>query len=434
MKYYSTKRPGSNAYGFIDAVIKGLPDDNGLFVPESIPELPENFFATLEGRSLPDIAYEVLMPFVKGDLSSEDLEKIVSDVFQFDIPLVGLSDQISTLELFHGPTLAFKDVGARFLARSLGHFSDKFDRKVNVLVATSGDTGSAVAHGFYNVPNVDVFILYPKGKVSPLQEKQLTTLGGNIHALEIDGVFDDCQQLVKTAFLDDELNNKVTLTSANSINIARWLPQSVYYHWGWAQAPRDMDIVFSVPSGNYGNLTAGLLAKKMGLPVHWFVAASNANDIIPEYLNTGKFEPRPSISTISNAMDVGNPSNFYRLTYLYDNSYTNMIRDIRGYAYSDQEPAECIQEVYAATGYLLDPHGAIGYLGLQTFELEDHEYGIFLETAHPAKFDQSLERIIGEKPHIPERLAERMEMEKVATPLPADYVSFRDWLMQHCLV
>jgi threonine synthase len=281
---------------------------------------------------------------------------------------------------------------------------------------------------------VDVFILYPKGKVSPLQEKQLTTLGGNIHALEIDGVFDDCQQLVKSAFLDVDLNKKLTLTSANSINIARWLPQSVYYHWGWAQAPRDMDVVFSVPSGNYGNLTAGLLAKKMGLPVHWFIAASNANDAVPVYLGTGKFEPRPSISTISNAMDVGNPSNFQRLTHLYDDSYTNIIREIRGYSYSDKETAQCIQDVYAESGYLMDPHGAIGYLGLQTFDLEDHEFGIFLETAHPAKFDQTLTKIIGTPPEIPGRLAERMEMTKMATPLSYDYDVFKDWLLNHALI
>ncbi len=320
-------------------------------------------------------------------------------------------------------------MGARFLARSLGHFSDKFSQEVNVLVATSGDTGGAVAHGFYNVPNVKVYILYPSGKVSPLQEKQLTTLGGNIRAIEVNGTFDDCQKIVKAAFLDDELNSKLTLTSANSINIARWLPQSVYYHWAYAQAPRDRDLVFSVPSGNYGNITAGMLARKMGLPIQWFVAASNANDTIPKYLKTGEYLPQPSVATLSNAMDVGDPSNYPRMIHLYDQSYTSIIRDVRGYAYSDQETASVIREVYGNQGYLMDPHGAIGYLGLKSFDLEDHEMGIFLETAHPAKFDQALRTILDMDIEIPERLAERMNMEKVAAELPASYSEFKSWLL-----
>lgn len=428
MKFISTKN-STHSLGFIDAVIKGLPENNGLYVPETIPKLAPDFFENIGELSLPEVAHHVLSPFVQEDISSGDLQRIVEDVFSFDIPLQEIESDIATLELFHGPTLAFKDVGARFLARCLGHFSNKFSEKVNVLVATSGDTGSAVAQGFYNVPNVDVYILYPSGKVSPLQEKQLTTLGGNIRALEVDGTFDDCQHLVKQAFLDESLNSKLTLTSANSINIARWLPQSVYFHWAYAQAPSDRDLVFSVPSGNYGNLTAGMLAKKMGLPVHWFIAASNANDIIPKYLQTAQFTPKPSVATISNAMDVGNPSNFYRLTYVYEDSYTEIIRNVRGYSYSDAETAEAIRDVYGRTGYLMDPHGAIGYLGLKSFDLEDHEMGIFLETAHPAKFDLTLKDILGKEIEIPERLAQRMEMEKVATPLTPDYTEFRDWLL-----
>lgn len=417
MNYYSTNRK-TGLRSFKEAVIEGLPADNGLFMPEYIPKLPTSFFKELHTKSLHQIAFEIAEPFVNGSIDKTALHKIVKEVLNFDIPLVHVHDNIFSLELFHGPTLAFKDVGARFLARCLGHFSEK---DVTVLVATSGDTGSAVAHGFLGVDNVHVVILYPRGKVSPLQEKQLTTLGQNIRAVEVDGTFDDCQKLVKTAFLDETLKNKIQLTSANSINIARLIPQSFYYFWALAQLKElDKPVFISVPSGNYGNLTAGLLAKEMGLPISGFIASANRNDIVPKYLATGKFDPKASISTISNAMDVGNPSNFSRLIEIYHNDWHMVINDMAGYSFSDDETRQTIIDVYNKYHYLLDPHGAVGYLGLTKNMNAQHGVGIFLETAHPAKFKEVVEPMVGVVP-IPERLSQYLEKEKKSILMNNDY-------------
>jgi len=340
-----------------------------------------------------------------------------------------VKDGIWALELFHGPTLAFKDVGARFLARCLGHFSDHADKKVTVLVATSGDTGSAVGQGFYGVPNVEVVILYPSGKVSPLQEKQLTTLGGNIVALEVEGVFDDCQKMVKSAFLDQEMKNELLLTSANSINIARWLPQSIYYFWAYRQLPSGCEVVVSVPSGNYGNLTAGLLSKAMGLNISHFLAASNINKVIPEYLHTGRFNPAPSIATLSNAMDVGDPSNFPRMLEIYKHEFESLVADISGYSFTDEQTAEAVKRIKEGHDYLLDPHGAIGLLALEAYGLSAGEYGVFLETAHPAKFDETMAGITGEKVELPAALESRLQKQKQAIKMPADVHAFKKWLL-----
>ncbi|MEQ8242873.1 threonine synthase [Fulvivirga sp.] len=416
MKFYSTKR-SVEPVSFKEAVIKGLPEDNGLFMPEYIPQLSEEFFANLNKKSIHEIGLEVALPFVGDDISKSDLEQIVTETLNFDIPVVKVEDNIYSLELFHGPTCAFKDVGARFLARCLSQFSDE---KVTVLVATSGDTGSAVANGFLGVPNVDVIILYPKGKVSHLQEQQLTTLGQNITALEVDGTFDDCQALVKTAFLDKELNKSIKLTSANSINIARLIPQSFYYFWAMKQLPSDQKIVFSVPSGNYGNLTAGLLAKAMGLGIKGFVASSNANDIVPQYLNENIYKPRPSQQTISNAMDVGNPSNFGRMTELYKQSWDDITKDITGYSFYDGETKAAMKKVFDEKGYVLDPHGAVGYLGLKKYLKQNDYLGVFLETAHPAKFLDTVNEVIGEI-EIPERLEAYLHKTKVSIPIDNDY-------------
>ncbi|WP_020403016.1 threonine synthase [Gracilimonas tropica] len=392
MRFYSTKgqaRPVS----FQEAVFKGLPEDNGLYMPEKIPALPSSFFEDIKSKSLAEIGFEVMQLFVEDEIPGETLKNIINETLNFDIPLKQVQGDVFSLELFHGPTFAFKDVGARFLARCLSYFSRKSKQKLTVLVATSGDTGSAVAQGFYGVPNIEVVILYPSGKISRFQEQQMTTLGQNITALEVDGVFDDCQRMVKQAFLDEELNEHSNLTSANSINIARMLPQSIYYFYGWAQIPKEKrkNLVFSVPSGNYGNLTAGLIAQKMGLPVHHFLACSNANDTVPNYLETGDYIPKPSISTISNAMDVGDPSNFTRMLDLYSNSHSNMKEHISGFTFSDEETRNTIRQVYENTGYVMDPHGAIGWLGLQKY-LESHTTnGIFLETAHPYKFKVTVE-------------------------------------------
>lgn len=424
MKYYSTKR-SVEPVSFKEAVIKGLPEDNGLFMPEQIPQLSEEFFASLGSKSVHEIGLEVAYPFVGDDISKDNLERIVAETLNFDIPVVEVEDNVYSLELFHGPTCAFKDVGARFLARCLSHFSNE---KVTVLVATSGDTGSAVANGFLGVPNVDVVILYPKGKVSHLQEQQLTTLGQNITALEVDGTFDDCQALVKTAFLDKELNKSIKLTSANSINIARLIPQSFYYFWAVKQLPTDNKIVFSVPSGNYGNLTAGLLAKAMGLNIKGFVASSNANDVVPQYLNENKFAPRPSQYTISNAMDVGNPSNFGRMTELYNQSWDGITKDITGYSFLDGETKTAMKKVFDYKGYVLDPHGAVGYLGLKKYLKQKDYLGVFLETAHPAKFLDTVNEVIGEI-EIPERLAAYLDKTKVSIPIDNDYDALKEILV-----
>ncbi|MCA6078224.1 threonine synthase [Fulvivirga sedimenti] len=429
MKFYSTNNKDYRV-SFRDAVVEGLPSDNGLFFPESIPGLSSEFLNNLKSYSLPEIGREVMSPYTEEDIPSDILMSILEETLNFEIPLVPVDANIMALELFHGPTMAFKDVGARFLARCLGYFAVAADQKVTVLVATSGDTGSAVGHGFLNVPNVDVVILYPSGKVSPLQEKQLTTLGNNITALEIAGNFDDCQAMVKKAFLDNGLRRKMHLTSANSINVARWLPQSVYYFWAAAQVQEGKKLIISVPSGNYGNLTAGLLAKKMGLPIEHFIAASNANRIIPDYLQTGNFKPAPSIATLSNAMDVGNPSNFPRLLEVYNKEFKNIKSQISGASFSDEDISNIIRDVYQSSGYLLDPHGAIGYLALLNFEFGYNEVGIFLETAHPGKFDEVMNHILDFQISLPERLNERINMKKQAIQLPVEYAAFHDWLIK----
>lgn len=425
MKYYSTNHKVTPV-SFKEAVIKGLPEDNGLFMPEAIPSLPSSFFSGLADMSLPEIGYNIAQPLIGEDIPAPALQEIIEDTLNFNIPVQQVENNIYALELFHGPTLAFKDVGARFLARCLSYFSGNEQQKVTVLVATSGDTGSAVAHGFLGVDNVDVVILYPKGKVSKLQEQQLTTLGQNITALEIDGTFDDCQHMVKSAFLDKQLNEKIQLTSANSINIARLIPQSFYYFWTKAQLP-DSDLVFSVPSGNYGNITAGLLAKRMGLAIKAFVASSNINDVVPNYLISGNYTPTGSKQTISNAMDVGNPSNFYRMLDLYQGSHENLVKDISGYSFNDAQTKAAIRSTYDETGYVLDPHGAVGYLGLKQY-LQQHEgTGIFLETAHPAKFKDVVDEVIGNV-DVPERLAKYMHEEKKSLEMSKDFNAFKEFL------
>ena len=431
MQFYSTNSKIADT-SFKEAVIKGLPADNGLFMPESIPQLPEGFFKNIGSYTLQEIALEIACNFVGHTFSITELEELVNETLSFDIPLVEVERNIYSLELYHGPTLAFKDVGARFLARCLSKFSKEEDKKTVVLVATSGDTGSAVAHGFYNVPNVDVIVLYPSGKVSPLQESQFTTLGGNIKSLEINGTFDDCQKMVKQAFLDQDLNDKLKLTSANSINIARMIPQSFYYFWAYAQLDlKDRKkVVFSIPSGNYGNMMAGILAKRMGLPIHKMIAASNDNDIVPTYLDTGVFDPRPSVSTISNAMDVGNPSNFARMLDAFDNDWEKLTEEIEGASYTDEETRETMRKVKNETGYVLDPHGAIGYRALKDYQKENDECtGIFLETAHPAKFKEVVEETLEIEIEVPERLALHLKLEKKSTLMEASFESFKEYLM-----
>ncbi len=429
MKYYSTNQEVPPVT-FREAIFKGLPADNGLFMPESIPVLPSSFFERISELTLPEIGFEVIRPFVLGEISDNELKEIIQSTLSFDIPLVKIKHGVYALELFHGPTLAFKDVGARFLARALSHFTKKEEKKLTVLVATSGDTGSAVANGFHNVPGIEVIILYPSGKVSEFQEQQMTTLGGNITALELDGTFDDCQALVKQAFLDEELQASKNLTSANSINMARLLPQSVYYFYAWAQLSEKEkeSTIFSVPSGNYGNLSAGLIAQLMGLPVKHFLACSNANDTVPMYLWNQKFEPKPSVATISNAMDVGNPSNFVRMLHLSENSYRTMISRITGYAYTDHSTLDAIRKTYALTGYILDPHGAVGYLGLSDYLKANEGTGIVLETAHPIKFRDTVEHQILREIPMPDHVLET-KLEKKSIPFNFDYIQFRNFLL-----
>ena len=432
MLYYSTSGSAPKTT-LQDAVVKGLAPDKGLYMPEHIPTIPKAFFNNIGEMSLQDIAYVVANTLFGDDIESETLKEIVNDTLNFDIPLVHVADNKYSLELFHGPTLAFKDVGARFMARLLGYFNKKNGTKdVNVLVATSGDTGSAVANGFLGVSGVNVFVLYPKGKVSKIQEAQFTTLGKNITALEISGTFDDCQALVKNAFMDEELNEKLQLTSANSINVARFLPQMFYYFYAYAQLakmgkPLD-NIVVSVPSGNFGNITAGLIGKKMGLPIKRFIAANNRNDIFYQYLMSGVYNPRPSIATIANAMDVGAPSNFARILDLYDNSHEAISKEISGCTYTDEQIAETLKDTYDKTGYLLDAHGAVGYRSLVE-GLDNNEIGVFLETAHPAKFKETVESIIEDEINIPAKLASFMKGTKSTVKLSSAFPAFKKYLM-----
>lgn len=431
MKYYSTNKKVEGV-SLEDAVVKGLAEDKGLFMPNSIKALPQTFFDTIETLSFQEIAYTVADAFFGEDVEAEALKKIVYETLNFDTPIVPVTDNIYSLELYHGPTLAFKDVGGRFMSRLLGYFIQKQAKtKVNVLVATSGDTGSAVANGFLGVEGIHVYVLYPKGLVSPIQECQFTTLGQNITALEVDGTFDDCQALVKSAFMDAELNAHMKLTSANSINVARFLPQSFYYFYAYAQLKKlnkNKEVVMCVPSGNFGNITAGLFAKRMGLPIKRFIAANNRNDIFLQYLQTGQYNPRPSISTIANAMDVGDPSNFARVLDLYNNSHDAIKAEISGVSYDDEQIAVALNTCFEDTGYLLDPHGACGYQALKD-GLQENEIGVFLETAHPAKFLETVERIIGQKVDIPQKLQEFMKGEKQSLELSKDFDGFKKYLL-----
>ncbi len=439
MQYYSTNHQAPMAT-LEKAVVKGLAEDRGLYMPERIKTLPAEFFENIQNMSFQEIACQVAEAFFGEDIPADDLKQIVCDTLAFDVPAVEVSPSgdgrgaIYSLELFHGPTLAFKDVGARFMARLLGYFNKKSgeDRLVNVLVATSGDTGSAVANGFLGVPGIHVYVLYPKGKVSPIQECQFTTLGQNITALEVDGVFDDCQALVKSAFMDQELNAHMKLTSANSINVARFLPQSFYYFYAYAQLKKQGladQMVVCVPSGNFGNICSALFGVKMGLPIKRFIAANNANDIFYNYLLTGKYEPKASVQTIANAMDVGDPSNFARIYELYKQDHAAICKDISGCTYSDEQIAETMRECLKETGYQLDPHGACGYRALKE-GLQPGETGVFLETAHPAKFKGVVDSICGGDVAIPEKLAAFMKGEKKSIEIGKDFEGFKAFLMK----
>lgn len=441
MKYYSTNKTSPIAT-LEKAVVKGLAEDRGLYMPERIKPLSKEFYDNIERMSFQEIAYNVADCFFGEDIDAESLKQIVYDTLQFDCPVVKVTENIYTLELFHGPTLAFKDVGARFMARLLQYFLNKKgeyvvsgsntkNNKVNVLVATSGDTGSAVANGFLGVDGIHVYVLYPKGKVSPIQECQFTTLGKNITALEIDGVFDDCQALVKNAFMDKELNEHMKLTSANSINVARFLPQAFYYFNAYARMKEKGmadNLVMCVPSGNFGNICSALFGKRMGLPVKRFIAANNANDIFYKYLQSGIYEPAASVQTIANAMDVGDPSNFARIYDLYGGSHKDICNDISGATYNDTQIAETMRMCYKATGYVLDPHGACGYQALAD-SLQENEIGVFCETAHPAKFKDTVDNILNTDIDIPERLQNFMKGKKQSIEMSKDFAEFKAYLM-----
>ena len=431
MNFYSTN--GQAPIATLEkAVVKGLAEDKGLYMPERIKNLSKEFYDNIENLSFQEIAYTVADAFFGEDVPAEDLKRIVYDTLAFDCPCVKVTDSIYSLELFHGPTLAFKDVGARFMARLLQFFLKKEGAgKVNVLVATSGDTGSAVANGFLGVEGIHVYVLYPKGKVSPIQECQFTTLGQNITAVEVDGVFDDCQALVKNAFIDADLKAHMQLTSANSINVARFLPQAFYYFYAYAQMKKKGladQLVVCVPSGNFGNICSALFGKRMGLPVKRFIAANNANDVFFKYLQTGKYEPKASVQTIANAMDVGDPSNFARVYELYGKSHAAICANISGATYTDAQIAETIKEVKAETGYVCDPHGACGYRALKE-GLKAGETGVFLETAHPAKFKDTVDRILGDDIEIPAKLQAFMKGTKQSVPMSKDFASFKEYLM-----
>ena len=436
MNYYSTNGKAPIA-DLQKAVVKGLAEDRGLYMPERIEKLPKAFFDNIQDMKFQDIAYNVASNFFGEDVDEDALQDIVYDTLSFDCPVVEVKDNIYTLELFHGPTLAFKDVGARFMARLLRYFTSNTNTTsstslVNVLVATSGDTGSAVANGFLGVEGIHVYVLYPKGKVSPIQECQFTTLGQNITAIEVDGVFDDCQALVKSAFMDEELNQHMKLTSANSINVARFLPQAFYYFNAYARMKalgKADNLVMCVPSGNFGNICAALFGHEMGLPIKRFIAANNANDVFYNYLQTGKYEPKASIQTLANAMDVGDPSNFARIYDLYGKSHERISSLISGATYKDEQIAETMRQCYSETGYVLDPHGACGYKALEE-GLQEGEIGVFCETAHPAKFKEKVDSILGTDIEIPARLRAFMEGEKQSVEMSKDFADFKRYLMQ----
>ncbi|MDX1642287.1 MAG: threonine synthase [Balneolaceae bacterium] len=431
MKFISTNK-NSEPVTFLEAMRKGLAPDGGLYMPEKIPVLPDSFWASVGDLTFNEIAFEIARPYLKDELSEGELQSVIEDAFNFSVPVKSLADNLFVLELYHGPTLAFKDFGARFMARLFSEKARKDQEDVTILVATSGDTGSAVAHGFYKVDGVNVCLLYPKGKVSKLQEQQMATLGKNVTALEVDGVFDDCQSLVKQAFTDQELNSKMQLSSANSINIARLLPQSFYYAFALAELQKKgiEQPVFSVPSGNFGNLTGGLLAMKMGMPAKHFLAATNVNDVVPEYLHGNEFQPRDSVQTISNAMDVGNPSNFARIQHLFGYSDSAIRNHLTGYSYTDKQTRETIREVFDEENYLLCPHTAIGYRAAKGYQKEKGEIVpvVTLATAHPVKFRDVIEPEINQEIEVPERLVVWLQKQKKSTSIGKNFESFKDFL------
>lgn len=430
MKYYSLSGKAPEV-SFREAVINGLAPDKGLYFPETITPLPQDYWNNLENLEDQEIAFRAFLPFVEGSLSREELKRILMKVLDFPFPLIDLDENTAILELFHGPTLAFKDVGARFMANCMGVFSKNNEEEVTVLVATSGDTGGAVANGFLGVPGVRVVILYPSGKVSDIQERQLTTLGKNIHALEVNGTFDDCQAMVKKAFLDADITRKRKLTSANSINVARWLPQMFYYLLAYKSLKkRNMPLVFSVPSGNFGNICAGMVAHKLGMPVKQFIAATNSNNTVPSYLETQRYEPKKSVSTISNAMDVGDPSNFVRIDKLFENKFQLLKESLSSYSYSDAETKNAIKEVNSKFNYIMDPHGAVGYLGLKEYQREHpNTLGVFLETAHPVKFLQVVEETLNISISLPSGIEELLLQKKTSKRIN-DYDELKAYLLE----
>jgi threonine synthase len=430
MNYYSLNKKAPNV-SFKDAVIKGLAPDKGLYFPEYITPLPKVFFENIDNLSHSEIAFEAIKQFVSPEIPEDILKTIIEETLSFDFPIVELNENISTLELFHGPTMAFKDVGARFMARCLGYFNQNNTNEVTVLVATSGDTGAAVANGFLGVKGVNVVILYPNGKVSDIQEKQLTTLGQNISALQVDGTFDDCQAMVKTAFLDENLRSNMQLTSANSINVARWLPQLFYFMFAYKNLHNTYeDIVFSVPSGNFGNLCAGMMAQQLGLPIKHFIASNNENNVVTEYLKTQLYNPKPSVQTISNAMDVGDPSNFIRIQEIYKNKFETLKDNVSSFSFSDDETKAALLEIYSNHKYVADPHGAVGYLGCKAYlEQNPNAHCVFLETAHPTKFLDVVEDVIKTKQTLPQQIQSVMGKDKVATTI-STYEDFKAYLLE----
>lgn len=439
MKFYSLHHHDLRT-SFKEATLTGIAPDKGLYFPEKIPSLPPDFFKTITSRSPHEIAFAAIRAFVEEDIPTAVLEDIIAYTLDFNFPVVELEENVAALELFHGPTMAFKDVGARFMARCLSYFSKDQDRESTVLVATSGDTGGAVANGFLGVAGVKVVVLYPRGMVSSVQEQQFTTLGQNITALEVHGTFDDCQRMVKTAFLDTDITSRQNLTSANSINVARWLPQLFYFLLAYRQTKdKGQDLVFSVPSGNFGSICAGMVAQRLGMPVQHFIAATNVNNAVSRFLESGLYEPRPSIATLSNAMDIGDPSNFVRIQHLYGDNLSQLKENLSSYSFSDEATQHAMQEVYAQTGYMMDPHGAVGYLGLKHYlntnqlpstseeSVPKRPYGVFLETAHPVKFLEVVEKTLGVAPAIPPQIQQLMEKEKKAIPI-ASYEELKAYL------
>jgi len=430
MKYYSLNKKAPITT-FENAVVKGLAPDKGLYFPEKITPLPQSFFDNIDNLSHSEIAFEAIKQFVSPEIPIEELKRIIEETLSFDFPIKKLNDNISTLELFHGPTMAFKDVGARFMARCLGYFNKENTNEITVLVATSGDTGGAVANGFLCVKGVNVVILYPSGKVSDIQEKQLTTLGKNIRALEVDGVFDDCQDMVKHAFLDEELTSKMQLTSANSINVARWLPQMFYFFFAYKQLHKtNEDIIFSVPSGNFGNICAGMMAQQLGLPIKHFIASNNANNVVTEYLQTKNYQPKPSVQTISNAMDVGNPNNFIRIQEIYNQDFNTLKNNLTSYSYTDEETCNALKEIYNEHNYIADPHGAVGYLGCKDYlKNYPNSHCVFLETAHPTKFLDVVEDVIKENIDLPPQILSVIDKKKKAIKI-SSYEDLKRFLLK----